>query len=84
MDHQCVCTNTAPAVVVARLAPAYGNDPAAALTAAYAAVCGCPTHPRAVIVPYRDRCPVTLNEPWRKTWEQTRSPGKREGTIVFG
>jgi pyruvate formate lyase activating enzyme len=56
------------AATAARLAPAYGDDPAAALTAAYAAVCGCPTHPRDCgNCPLRDHCPATLHEPWRRT-----------------
>ncbi len=50
----------------ARLIPAYEGNSAAALTAAYAAVCGCPTHPRDCgTCPLRDRCPATLREPWR-------------------
>ncbi|MDN7023792.1 radical SAM protein [Methanoculleus sp. FWC-SCC1] len=50
----------------ARFTAAYGGDPAAALTAAYAAACGCPTHPRNCgSCPLRDRCPATLKEPWR-------------------
>lgn len=49
-----------------RLYEAYGEDDAAALTAAYAAVAGCPTHPRNCgTCPLRDRCPATLREPWR-------------------
>ena len=52
--------------VADRLAPAYEEDPAAALTAAYAAACGCPTHPRDCGgCSLRDRCPATLREPWR-------------------
>lgn len=50
----------------ARLNGIYDDDPAAALTAAYAASCGCPTHPRDCgACPLRDRCPATLREPWR-------------------
>ena len=50
----------------ARLAAMYEGNSAAALTAAYAAVCGCPTHPRDCgACPLRDRCPATLREPWR-------------------
>ncbi|NLM29033.1 MAG: radical SAM protein, partial [Methanomicrobiales archaeon] len=49
-----------------RLVDAYEGNNAAALTAAYAAVCGCPTHPRDCgACPLRDRCPATLREPWR-------------------
>ena len=49
-----------------RLKSAYGGDTAAALTAAYAAVTGCPTHPRDCgACPLRDCCPATLREPWR-------------------
>ena len=52
--------------VADRLAPAYEEDPAAALTAAYAAACGWPTHPRDCgACSLRDRCPATLREPWR-------------------
>lgn len=51
---------------VVALTAAYGGDPAAALTAAYAAACGCPTHPRDCgACPLSDRCPATLREPWR-------------------
>ncbi len=50
----------------AHLAADYGGDPAAALIAAYAAACGCPTHPRNCgMCSLRDRCPATLREPWR-------------------
>lgn len=50
----------------ARLAAMYEGNSEAALTAAYAAVCGCPTHPRDCgACPLRDRCPATLREPWR-------------------
>ena len=56
------------AAAAARLAPAYGDDPGAALTAAYAAICGCPTHPRDCgHCPLRDQCPATLHEPWRRS-----------------
>ncbi|KQC04699.1 MAG: hypothetical protein APR53_02940 [Methanoculleus sp. SDB] len=49
-----------------RLADRYEGNPAAALTAAYAAFYGCPTHPRNCgACPLRDRCPATLREPWR-------------------
>lgn len=49
-----------------RLDMAYGGNHAAALTAAYAAVSGCPTHPRDCgNCPLCDRCPATLREPWR-------------------
>lgn len=49
-----------------RLKDAYCGDDAAALTAAYAALVGCPTHPRNCgACPLRDRCPTTLREPWR-------------------
>ena len=52
--------------LAARLVDAYGGDPAAALTAAYAAACGCPTHPRDCgACPLRGNCPATLREPWR-------------------
>jgi pyruvate formate lyase activating enzyme len=60
---------TVPDEVAARaagLTAAYGGEAQAALTAAYAAACGCPTHPRdcgACLL--RDRCPATLREPWR-------------------
>ena len=54
------------AVEAARLTAAYGGEPRAALTAAYAAACGCPTHPRDCgTCSLRDRCPATLREPWR-------------------
>ncbi len=54
------------AAEAARLTAAYGGNSAAALTAAYAAVCGCPTHPRNCgACPLRDNCPATLREPWR-------------------
>lgn len=44
----------------------YGGDVGAALAAAYAAECGCPTHPRDCgACPCRDHCPATLREPWR-------------------
>lgn len=55
------------ALEAARLRDAYGGDNAAALTAAYAAVAGCPTHPRDCgTCPLRERCPATLREPWRR------------------
>ena len=54
------------ALEAARLRSAYGGDDAAALTAAYAAITGCPTHPRDCgACPLRDCCPATLREPWR-------------------
>jgi len=50
----------------AQLEDSYGGDGAAALAAAYAAECGCPTHPRNCgACPCRDHCPATLREPWR-------------------
>ncbi|NYT05831.1 MAG: radical SAM protein [Methanomicrobiales archaeon] len=49
-----------------QLADRYTGNPAAALTAAYAAACGCPTHPRNCgACNLRDRCPAMLREPWR-------------------
>lgn len=48
-----------------RLAADYEESPAAALIAAYAAACGCPTHPRDCgTCLLRDHCPATLREPW--------------------
>ena len=45
----------------------YKGDRAAAFGAAYAADCGCPTHPRNCgDCRLRDKCPATLKEPWRR------------------
>ncbi len=50
-----------------KIAPRYGGSSEAALTAAYAADLGCPTHPRSCgTCPLRDRCPATLREPWNR------------------
>lgn len=44
----------------------YNGDYSAALSAAYAAECGCSTHPRDCgRCCLRDQCPATLREPWR-------------------
>ncbi|KUG19335.1 radical sam, pyruvate-formate lyase-activating enzyme like [hydrocarbon metagenome] len=50
-----------------RLVGRYGGSSPGALAGAYAASVGCPTHPRNCGgCPLRDRCPVTLREPWNR------------------